>query len=318
MEVIKWRIPSISHSVRGATHSRSDGIAAVHLLLRTVIMTTLFAIAVNSFGRGDVLLGVASMLALSALWPFLGWAGLGHELFHGSVFTVSSVNRVLFILCSTLTWNNFGFFDFSHREHHRVTMYDGDPEGRGQVGIPPRRFIWLLLVDLPSMFRRFQILVLNALERFPGRLHDTISSRPTVRGGVIRGARITLAIQTTIIAMLGIVGGAIPVIIWLLAPFTFTFINRVLENAQHAGMRENVDDFRLNTRSVALNPLLGLIYSNMHLHVEHHMYPKSPYYRLPKLHQHLHSEADWMPVPTKGFMGALREVIAAAEPPNPS
>ena len=54
---------------------------------------------------------------------------------------------------------------------------------------------------------------------------------------------------------------------------------------QHAGLRENVLDHRLNTRTVHMNPVFRFLYSNMNYHVEHHIFPTVPYYALPALHQ---------------------------------
>jgi fatty acid desaturase len=46
-----------------------------------------------------------------------------------------------------------------------------------------------------------------------------------------------------------------------------------------------VHDHRLNTRTILLNPVFKFLYSNMNYHIEHHMFPMVPYYRLPELHE---------------------------------
>jgi fatty acid desaturase len=40
------------------------------------------------------------------------------------------------------------------------------------------------------------------------------------------------------------------------------------------------------------NYLLGLFWANITYHVEHHSYPRCPFYRLPRLHALLHNRAD--------------------------
>ena len=61
----------------------------------------------------------------------------------------------------------------------------------------------------------------------------------------------------------------------------------------------NKTDFRENTRTVKLNPILEFLYWNMNYHIEHHMFPKIPFYNLKKLHVFLESD---MPDPTKGVL----------------
>jgi fatty acid desaturase len=57
-----------------------------------------------------------------------------------------------------------------------------------------------------------------------------------------------------------------------------------------------------------MNPVLRFLYWNMNYHIEHHMFPMVPYYRLLELH-HL-CLAD-MPEPYSGLIEAYREIIPA-------
>src|SRR5690606_36777151 len=56
---------------------------------------------------------------------------------------------------------------------------------------------------------------------------------------------------------------------WLMVFFGLT---------QHACMREDVLDHRLNTRSVRMNPVFRFLYLNMNYHVEHHIFPTVSYH----------------------------------------
>ncbi len=66
---------------------------------------------------------------------------------------------------------------------------------------------------------------------------------------------------------------------------------------QHAGMGENVLDYRLNTRTVKMCRINRFLYWNMNYHVEHHMFPMVPYYRLPELHEEV--KGDLAPARTR-------------------
>jgi fatty acid desaturase len=77
---------------------------------------------------------------------------------------------------------------------------------------------------------------------------------------------------------------------------------------QHAGMGENVLDHRLNTRTVKMCVVNRFLYWNMNFHVEHHMFPMVPYYRLPELHEEI--KHDCAPV-YPSLWAAYKEIIPA-------
>ncbi|MGH3286322.1 MAG: fatty acid desaturase, partial [Streptosporangiaceae bacterium] len=77
---------------------------------------------------------------------------------------------------------------------------------------------------------------------------------------------------------------------------------------QHAGMGENVLDYRLNTRTVTMCRLNRFLYWNMNYHVEHHMFPMVPYYRLPELHEEV--KGDLAPA-YPSIWAAYREIVPA-------
>ena len=77
---------------------------------------------------------------------------------------------------------------------------------------------------------------------------------------------------------------------------------------QHAGLAENVTDYRLNTRTILLNPISRFLYWNMNYHVEHHMFPTVPYHALPALHERIKHD---LPAPNTSMLQALAEVLPA-------
>ena len=75
---------------------------------------------------------------------------------------------------------------------------------------------------------------------------------------------------------------------------------------QHAGLAENAKDHRKSTRTVILNHFFSFLYSNMEYHIEHHIFPKIPFYNLKKLHKVIQ---DQMPKPKSGIIDAYKEII---------
>jgi fatty acid desaturase len=75
---------------------------------------------------------------------------------------------------------------------------------------------------------------------------------------------------------------------------------------QHGGLAEDVLDHRLNTRTVYMNRISRFIYLDMNYHVEHHMFPMVPYYRLAQLHALI---KDDLPTPSPSIYAAFKEMI---------
>ena len=90
-----------------------------------------------------------------------------------------------------------------------------------------------------------------------------------------------------------------------LPPFIATWGRYFVGLPQHCGLRDNVPDFRKNTRSMTLNPVAEFLYWNMNWHVEHHMYAGVPCYNLKQLAREI---ADDMPEP-RTLTGAWREML---------
>jgi fatty acid desaturase len=86
------------------------------------------------------------------------------------------------------------------------------------------------------------------------------------------------------------------------------WLAHVFALTQHAGLAENVLDHRLNSRTVRMNRVLRFLYWNMNFHIEHHMFPMVPYHALPALHEELRAD---MPAPSRGLIGAFREILPA-------
>jgi len=63
---------------------------------------------------------------------------------------------------------------------------------------------------------------------------------------------------------------------------------RILVAVVHGNAPDRTDTFR-QTRTYLLNPLAAFLFAphQVNFHLEHHLYPSVPYYRLPELHRWL-------------------------------
>lgn len=263
---------------------KRDGLAAVHLLVRIAFHAILLILSSRLFAEGHRGAAVLLLIPHFMAWSFLGWAGIGHELFHRSVFSARWLNIALFRLFSILTWNNFGYFEVTHPVHHRRTLGDGDLEAKPQERLSLLGTLALLTVDFGAIYRRLRILALNAFGVIPGGAFPPDGAE---RAQLRDGARAVLIGQAALIAACLMFGSPFLAIALSLAPFCVTFPNRTLAALQHFNLSagEGPQDYEISTRTVVLDPVTEFFYAGMNFHLEHHHFPSIPHYHLRKVHE---------------------------------
>jgi fatty acid desaturase len=229
-----------------------------------------------------------------------------HESGHGTAFRTRWLDEGLYQLASFMIMRDPTIWRWSHARHHTDTLIVGrDPE---IAAMRPARLARLLanllgLYDVPAAF---WLMLKHASGRLTPDEADFVPE--SERRKVYWTARADLAIYAaTIAAAIGLrtwlpvvlIGGPRLYGAWLFNLYGLT---------QHAGLGENVLDHRLNTRTVKMCALNRFLYWNMNYHVEHHMFPMVPYYRLPELHREIrHDLAPAYP----SMWAAYREIIPA-------
>ena len=275
----KWIAPKLDVIQRRRVVAKSDALAVTHLSIRIALLLTVMVLAASFWNRGQWGVTVGLTLASGFMWNFLGWAGISHEFFHGTVFSNRRLNRLLFRVFSVLSWSNYGYFELSHWLHHKYTRFDVDPESRSDDPVAWTSVPWLTTIDLPGLFRQINILVRNSFGFIPDGIavFANVEQRRSVRVGAVT----VLVFQTAFAIAAVTLRQPVLLLLVTLGPFTFSLPKRILELAQHKGAAHNVNDFRLNSRTVVLPKFLSFLYANMNYHVEHHLMPAVPYYRLP-------------------------------------
>ena len=268
--------------------ARRDGLAAMLLLARASFHALLLAGGDLLFSTGHVIAALLLLIPHFMAWSFLGWAGIGHELFHRSVFKARWLNLALFRLFSILTWNNYGYFEVTHPAHHRGTLRDGDLEANPQGRLTILGTLALLTVDLGALWRRLRILVLNAAGvPPPGAAGQVFAPGSEAFAQLKNGARGVLAGQTLLIMTCLAFGSPFLALAISLAPFCVTLPNRTLAALQHFNLSadETDGDYENSTRTVVLDPITGFFYADMNYHLEHHCFPAIPHYNLRGVHE---------------------------------
>ena len=278
---------SLDRETYRALTARRDGLAAALLLLRLAFHAALLGAAGLLFARGQVLLALLLLIPHFLTWSFLGWAGVGHELFHRTVFSSKGLNTALFRLFSILTWSNYGYFEVTHPIHHRSTLEDGDFEADPQARLSPLATLALLTIDLGALHRRLRVLARNAAGAAPGVAMAAIFPPGSDAALKLRnGARAVLAGQALLIATCLALGSPFLAAAITLAPFCMTFVNRTLAALQHFDLAagETPGDYESSPRTVVLDPVTAFFYADMNYHLEHHHFPSIPHYNLRKAH----------------------------------
>jgi fatty acid desaturase/nitrite reductase/ring-hydroxylating ferredoxin subunit len=298
----QWYRPPIDAERLQDLMARTNGRAARDVVLWLVLL---------------VAAGVLAFLALGSWWAIPAFAIYGflyggaadarwHECGHGTAFRTPWINDAVYYVASFMLFREPTLWRWSHFRHHSDTIIVGrDPEILFMRPFRLRALIpnLLQLQNGPQMLWR---MVRHAAGSIDTEARDFVP--PDEQRRLVWEARAFVAI------LLGVVVWSVST--WSIVPLLFiglpTFYGAPLlyffAVTQHAGLREDVLDHRLNTRTVYMNPVLRFLYLNMNYHVEHHLFPSVPYRNLPALHAEL---KDHLPPPKPNVLAAYREVIGA-------
>lgn len=205
--------------------------------------------------------------------------------------------------------SRLGFDTFPDDWHFPMTrwkifaklMRDVTGVGQAQSSIALLRYAW-------SMKRRRQ-----------GKSIAGGYRKHVVRIALLHVAAITLAVMTHTLAVY--------LLLWIVPNFTLNLaLYRVRGGAEHCALapndlrytRHTIDPIQ-TTRTVVPNPVMKAfaLPHNVSYHVEHHLYPSVPFFRLRALHERLLQDAEYRQRAhiTYGHRALLRELTSDITPP---
>jgi fatty acid desaturase len=239
---------------------------------------------------------------------FLGIGAACHELSHGTPFKSKRLALFFYNIFSFISWNNPVWFRVSHFEHHKYTLHAPHD---GEVVLPMIRSTWNVVCAIfvnptqswMSLKRHVQHAFGVVATPWEKKIFD--AAGPQKRAELVMWARILVLGHLALGIWFVLVGQWILIPI-LLFPVYAGWLCDLVGQSQHIGLQSNVTDFRRCCRTVVLDPFCAFLYWQMNYHVEHHMYPAVPFYKLRKLHTLL--QADGAPPPNRGLLDSLREI----------
>jgi len=279
---------------------------------------------------------IAGTFAALALWPHpvtvvaavivlggrqLALAVLMHEAAHGTLFRTRFLNEVVTDwLCARPIGADVARYRKHHLAHHAHTGTARDPDLGLALPRPMTRgsLARKILRDLSGASGVRRVLGLVAIDA--GLLTYNVGGRierAPFRGVWFHASRLArqawkaVLCNTVMFGTLWLLGVAWVYLVWLAAYLTtFSLFIRWRSLAEHAVMARGPDPLR-NTRTTRAGVLARVTVAPLHvnLHLEHHLLPTVPWYRLPALHRLLRSR-DAIP-PTShapGYLAVLRAV----------
>ena len=270
--------------------TRTSNVAGVYAIASTWLVIAACFTAVHYvpllFPLAVVILG-GRQLALAVIM---------HEAAHGTLFGTRRLDLVVELTCAAPVWSDIARYRRHHLGHHAHTGTERDPD-LGLAPIEPMSsasFRRKLVRDLTGIsgLRRIVGLLLIDLELLVFNVGGSISRAPRrgfwhhARAGIRNLWKPVLA-NVALALVLGWVYLA-----WVCAYLTvFSLVLRLRSLAEHAGLERTDDPFR-NTRttyaSLLARATVAPLYVNYHL--EHHLLPTVPWFRLPALHRAIAAE----------------------------
>jgi fatty acid desaturase len=292
-----WKRPKIDREVLKQLSERST----LNGLLRIayfVLLLAASAVATVYVSRFNLWLAIPVLYVYYFFYGF--WVAIVHELQHKTVFSERAewLDEVFLFFVQTIVWNSPTYARISHRLHHRYTMVRGvDPETDWPEVITTK---WLRGFLLNLVLR---ILVVGALFELYRSVRTQIERAAGIRDRMMRDhcsekevAAIRIESAAILLIHAAVVAAAIVFHAWWLLAFVALAwhigspIEVLWHATKHIGRPYNVNDHRLNTRSVRVSWFIKLIFWGLDDHVDHHLYPVVPSRNLPKLHRLLEKD----------------------------
>jgi fatty acid desaturase len=265
--------------------TRTSNLAGAYAVMSTwaVIVATFVALAYYPilFPLAVVILG-GRQLALAVLM---------HEHAHGTLFRTRALDVVVDLTCAAPVWSDVARYRRHHLGHHAHTGTERDPD-LGLAPVEPmsaRSFRRKVIRDLTGIsgLRRIVGLLLIDLDLLRYNVGGDIERAP--RRGVVHHARAGLRNLwkpvVTNVALALVLGWLY--LAWVVAYLTtFSLVLRLRSLAEHAGLERTADPLR-NTRTTRAHVLARITVAPLHVnyHLEHHLLPTVPWFRLPALHR---------------------------------
>jgi fatty acid desaturase len=217
----------------------------------------------------------------------LALAVLMHESAHGTLLSNRRLNDIagqLFAAAPLLLVMDF--YRSGHLQHHRAPMAADDPVatifGIDDYPVTRRELAWRLFKDATGIGY-----FLSVCKMARARQRGPKPHRASGHGKGFYAIASIVAVQGVMIDLLAAAGhAALYLGLWILPALTLLpLFGRIRAITEHAGYRAS-EDQRFSARTVVRRSWQTFFVGphRIHYHIEHHEYPRVPFYRLQQVH----------------------------------
>ena len=293
---IQWYRSPIPPEDLARLNQRNDWKGWVQSLGHLAILVVTGGLAWLAVGRLPLIAVLALLFLHGSVYAFL--VNGFHELCHKTVFKSRFLNILFRDIYSFLGWYNHVFFWASHQEHHKYTLHPPDDlEVVLPVNLTLRSYLSFAFINPIGLYNRLKGVLQLSFGVIEGEWANHLFPPEDTekRRELFNWARFLL-VGHGLIVIVSLASGLwmIPVLVTL-APFYGAGFQYLLNEAQHIGLSDHVSDYRLNTRTILLNPVVQFLYWHMNYHIEHHMYAAIPCYNLSKVHDRIKGDLPHCP-----------------------
>ncbi|AXQ99549.1 fatty acid desaturase family protein [Pseudoalteromonas piscicida] len=265
---------------------RSDIESFIRFSIHLTLFISLF-IFLTQYGGNAITLTMASIV-LGGVWT--GFLAPFHECIHKTAFKSKSLNNYASWISGVLFGMSPSIYKFLHFQHHRYThVVDRDPEiwGEGLVeekGVAKVK-LWLKLLAGKSLFySRFKQLFVFAFKSYESRKKSMRWIIESNDRDYVRESRIIFSIWILFFISSAVFFEQMFFIILSLL-FSYVFCSLWLAT-EHFGL-PNEGTVIEKTRTIYTNKIVSFFLWNMNYHVEHHLYPDIPWYKLKEINNEI-------------------------------
>ena len=304
---IKWYRTPIAADDLARLNQRSDWRGWLQTIGFLALLGVSGGIAWYAVGKAHWLIVLALIYLHGALYAFL--VNGFHELCHKTVFKTPALNILFRNIYSFLGWYNHVSFWASHQAHHRYTLHPPDDlEVVLPVKLTLRSYLAFAFINPRGLVLRLKSVLQMCFGIITSEWEQALFPPEAVeqRRALFNWARLLIIGHGLIVVVSLALGWWMLPVLLSLAPFYGGGFQYLLNEAQHIGLSDEVSDYRINTRTILLNPVLGFLYWQMNYHIEHHMYAAVPFYHLAELHELVKADT---PAPTRGVSGTWSQII---------
>jgi fatty acid desaturase len=297
----EWYRSPVDRKVMKQLMQRSDGPAIRNALMWLGLIVATGAAGVLTWMSWW---SVPIFFVYGTLWSSGGDARC-HEAGHGTAFRTEWMNDVVFQLGCFMTMREPLVRRWDHTRHHTDTVIVGRDREIVEQCPPSRLHLVGIFFALPWVAAQVKGMVKHALT---GKIADDEKTiiPETEWPKVIRQSRVIVAIHVATVALAVVTRSWLPVMLNLGPTMYGAWFMAYVALTQHVGLADDVTDFRLNTRTIYMNPVFRFLYWNMNYHLEHHMYPMVPFHALAELHEAIKADT---PLAYPSSVAAYREII---------